>query len=254
MSQIIKPSLALVLLSCLMMLSLAACGDNNSRSHYEPDQGEHPDGWLPSDHAYAALEQLDTCRPCHGTVLSDPSGGISKVSCMNCHFGNETDVHPLEWGAHDYARHDEWVRQNGNESCANAFCHGTQFEGVPASGPSCSKFDAAAGAQPGCHLGDETSVHPLDWFPASFTTREGILPTILPEHGDYVNANGGADCSLAVCHGSETQTVIQVGMGSTRITGTTPTTGLTGATEFTGTGAGEVVVRQAGRSCRACHF
>lgn len=242
------------MLWCLLVLPLAGCGDNNSNSHYEPDRGEHPAGWLPRDHAFAAIERLDSCRPCHGTNLSDLGGGISKVSCMACHLGNETDVHPLEWGAHDYARHDEWVRQNGDGSCAIALCHGAQYQGVPNSGPSCSKFEAADGAQPGCHLGDRTSVHPLDWFPPIFTTREGIVPTILPEHADYVIANGAADCSLAVCHGSGTETVIQVGIGSTRITGTTPTTGLTGATGLTGTGTGEVVVRQAGRSCSACHF
>lgn len=283
-----KPALALVMLWCLLSLSLAGCGDDNSSSHYEPERGEHPDGWLPAGHAVAAFGHLETCTPCHGTDLNDPRGGISKVPCLLCHQGNATDVHPTEWGAHDYARHGEWVRQRVVQSgiapseigagalgttltgqaraattgCATVYCHGTDYLGVANSGPSC--FDGQQGSvDSSCHMGSPFSAHPLDWFPARFTTRSGIVPTILPAHGPYVITYGAAECSIPICHGSGTATVIRVGAGSTRITGTTPTTpnvgftgfpGFTTATTETGTGPGEALVRNTGRTCAACHF
>ncbi len=289
-----KPVFAIVMLWCLLVLSLAGCGDNNAHSSYDPDRGAHPDDWLPARHAVAALGRLDDCRPCHGT---DFSGGISKVACTQCHLGNETDVHPLEWGAHDYAEHGDWIRQaliqtgrftaldlrpgvlgttllgaasEASARCATAECHGADYRGAANSGPSC--FDDQPGVtNSSCHIGNAFSVHPLDWFPPSASTRAGIVPTILPAHGSYVNTYGAAECSIPVCHGSGTgtagpTTVIRVGIGSTRITGTTPTTpnfaltgftgftGFTTATTATGTGPGEAVVRNTGRFCAACHF
>lgn len=278
MPSIKRPDLALVMLWCLLVLSLAGCGDTNEYSSYDPDRGAHPDDWLPARHAVAAFGHLDTCTPCHG---ADLSGGISNVACTRCHMGDETDVHPVEWGAHDYARHGQWVRERviasgvaradigtgalattlvaqartATASCANASCHGTDYLGVPNSGPSC--FDGQPGAvDSSCHMGSPFSVHPLTWLPPVLTTRAGIGSTILPAHGAYVNANGAAECSIPVCHGSGTATTIRVGVGSTRITGTTPTTPnfvTTGFTSFS-TATTEATVSNTGRLCAACHF
>lgn len=281
------------MLWCFLVLSLAGCGDNNNHSSYDPELGAHPEDWLPARHAVAAVGNLETCTPCHG---ADFGGGISKVPCTLCHLGNQTDVHPLEWGAHDYAEHGAWVRRSlfqtgmfssadftvgtlgttlqsqtaaATATCATTYCHGSDYRGVANSGPSC--FDDQPGSVgASCHMGSPFSAHPLDWFPARFTTRAGIVPTILPEHGDYVITYGAAECSIPACHGSiGATTVIKVGTGSTRITGTSPTTpnfaltGFTGFTAFTaartstGTaaaaGPGEAVVRNTGRLCAACH-
>lgn len=278
MPSITRPASALVALWCLLLLSLAGCGDDNSHSSYDPDRGQHPEGWLPRDHAVAALGHLDTCTPCHG---ADLNGGISKVACTSCHLGSPTDVHPLAWGAHDYAEHGNWIRQRVLQtggapaiittgalattlaaqtaqvtaSCATAVCHGTDYRGVANSGPSC--FDDQPGVVgSSCHIGNAFSVHPLNWYPPVFTVRAGISPTILPAHGPYVNTFGAAECSIPVCHGNGTATTIKVGIGSTRLTGTTPTTpnfGFTGFTGFT-TGATTVTVRNTGRQCSACHI
>lgn len=283
-----KPVPAIALLWCLLVLVAGGCGEGNRHSSYDPDRGAHPDDWLPARHAVAALGNLEDCTPCHGI---DFGGGISRVACNDCHMGGATDVHPLEWGAHDYALHDDWVRQTLTQTqgippadfrtgvlgttlasqatqatarCSNAWCHGADYRGVAGSGPSC--FDDQPGVVgSSCHIGTPFSVHPLDWFPPRLSTRAGIVPTILPEHGEYVNTYGGAECSIPVCHASGTstgvvtRTVIRVGIGSTRITGTTPTTpnfGFTGFDGFTSATAGttEAEVRNTGRLCTACHF
>lgn len=289
MSPITRPALSLVMLWCLLVLSLVGCGDTNNHSSYDPDRGQHPDDWLPARHAVAAFGHLEDCTPCHGTDLA---GGISRVACTQCHLGNALDVHPVEWGAHDYAEHGDWIRQalvrsggfaledlrigvlgttltgpatQATASCATVYCHGTDYRGVANSGPSC--FDDQPGTVgASCHIGNAFSVHPLDWYPPTPSTRVGIVPTILPDHGQYVNTYGSTECSIAVCHDSGTQTgaapttIIRVGAGSTRFTGTTPTTpnfGFTGFSGFTsataGTALGEAVVRNTGRFCSACH-
>lgn len=203
-----RPSLALVLLCWLLALTLAGCGDTNSKSDYEPERGEHPEGWLPSGHAQAAYGHISTCTPCHGTNLR---GGISQYSCAQCHavgtgapgggpIGSVTDVHPWGWGDFAYALHADYVRSRaqatggtGADECATQFCHGANLEGGEGgAGPSCSS----------CHLGGPLNAHPRDWD-RIFTSTPGVpVPTILPEHGDYVNANGPERCNIRECHGS----------------------------------------------------
>lgn len=192
MPQIIKIALAL---ACLVVLGgLGGCGDENSRSTYDPEQGNHPSGWLPSGHAGPARAHLDSCRDCHG---QDFSGGIAKVACTQCHLGGPLDIHPVAWstpGPHGplgYALHASFVQQNGAASCANAFCHGTDLAGVPGSGPSCSS----------CHMGGPFSVHPPEW------NNQITL------HGGYVLQNGTAACRNAVCHGPQLEGVFLSGPG-----------------------------------------
>ena len=281
MSPITRPAKVSVMFWCLLLLSLAGCGDANKRAAYDPDQGEHPDDWLPARHAVAAVGRLGDCTPCHGT---DFGGGIAKVACKDCHLGNETDVHPLEWGGSDYALHGQWIRdrvvalgvpaaalvpgalgttfepqaRQATAACANALCHGIDYRGARESGPSC--FDPQLGVvDASCHAGNAFSFHPLGWFPAALAPAPaGIVPTILPAHAGYVETYGAAQCSIPVCHGTGTPPTIKVGIGSTRITGTTPTTpnyqsfGYPGFTGFT-SGRTEVLVTNTGRLCLACH-
>jgi hypothetical protein len=196
MSQITKTSLALALamLVFLGVLSIAGCGDKNDQSHFDPDSGNHPADWLPAAHMAAAQAHLDTCTPCHGT---DFNGGISKVACTQCHLGDQTHVHPLDWDLHGdlaYALHGPYVDLHGAAACSNAFCHGTNLQGVAGSGPSCSS----------CHLGGPLSPHPLEWA------------NEINIHGGYVLANGTSGppnqgCRNVTCHGADLQGVFLSG-------------------------------------------
>ena len=108
-------------------------GPSCSSCHH---QGE---GWLPAVHAVRARAELAGCRVCHG---EDLAGGIVKFGCVGCHLGDQTTIHPLSWGSNIQAEHGAYVRLNGSEACANAYCHGADLRGVNESGPSCSTCHA----------------------------------------------------------------------------------------------------------------
>jgi hypothetical protein len=203
--------LALAMLSFLGFLSLAGCGDTNSKSNYDPDLGKHPAGWLPAGHAAAARADIDSCRACHG---QDFTGGISKVACTLCHLGqfftgaigtgpepglivSHFGVHPPEWTIHGdltYALHGPYVQQHGAAACANAFCHGTDLQGVPLSGPSCSS----------CHMGGPFSMHPIEW-----ANQINLHGGYVLQHGTFGPPNQG--CRNVTCHGAQLQGVLLSG-------------------------------------------
>lgn len=179
-------------LPALFMLVLAGCGDKNPQAVFSPvSGGAHVADWLPAGHMAAATANIDACTECHG---GDFAGGISKVSCTACHLGDQQNVHPLTWGDLAYARHPEYVSQNGTTACANVYCHGANLAGVTSSGPSCSS----------CHIGGQSAVHPWTAFNDFSTGR-------LPQHGQYVGTSGTASCRNTVCHGSGLQGVLVSG-------------------------------------------
>lgn len=66
-------------------------GDIDADSHKHIDgivQGSdspHPDGWNePAEHGYGFYDDPNSCKACHGDNLD---GGLSVVSCDNCHTG-----------------------------------------------------------------------------------------------------------------------------------------------------------------------
>jgi hypothetical protein len=217
MPQIMKSSLvlALLLLAFLGILTVAGCGDGNSQSHYDPDQGRHPADWLPSGHIQPALQHLDTCEDCHGSNVNGQftslsSGGISKVACSQCHVlahsaaGNPS-VHPLDWDNLVYVRHAAYVgwhgTNRGTTNCASTFCHGNNLEG--GGGPSCSS----------CHIGGPTQIHPWDISPNhSIDQQIDLAATPVPLHGQFVFTHGTTStCRNAVCHGAQLQGVLLSG-------------------------------------------
>ena len=215
MSQIRIPSLALGLLLALSLTVLSGCGDKNPRADLDSTSGKHPASWLPAGHSVAAKSHAEACTECHG---SDFSGGISNIACTQCHLGNAEAPHPIfwnytstkptAWGTYAYAFHGAYAIQKGTASCAVASCHGTALTGVANSGPSCTK----------CHLGGPTLVHPANWIVQ--LTKPGNpphaqVPTVLPDHGPYVIANGTAACLNTVCHGAQGQGVFLSGPACT---------------------------------------
>jgi len=115
---------------------MAGCGSStpNSNSPYDADSG-HPSNWLPAGHMVAAQEDQNACAECHG---SDFTGGISGVSCSNCHLGGAIAVHPTSWGngTQIALNHAPYVTANGATACSNINCHGADLNG--GAGPACS--------------------------------------------------------------------------------------------------------------------
>jgi hypothetical protein len=118
-----------------LFLSAFAVGCGSSSPTTATTNDHDAPGWLPAGHMQAALANQDSCTECHG---SDFSGGISGVSCSQCHLGGVDSVHPADWGSNILTLHGAYVNLNGTGSCANAYCHGTQLQGVDQSGPACS--------------------------------------------------------------------------------------------------------------------
>ena len=136
MPQIRTSSLALATVLSLLVMTLSGCGDINSQASLNPSTGKQVANWLPSGHNETAKANIESCTGCHG---QDLKGGISNVSCTQCHIGNAQSVHP-GWGTFAYAFHAGYVENSatGSTSCAVAGCHGTNLLGVANSGPSCA--------------------------------------------------------------------------------------------------------------------
>jgi hypothetical protein len=131
-------SIKSMIISGLLLISfLLMIGGCKSSTNGEPVFSEdgHPAGWLPAGHVEAAQSDPSICQECHGI---DYAGGISNVSCSQCHLGGYNDVHPVDWGTSVVLNHGPYVTANGADACANAFCHGTALTGVDQSGPSCT--------------------------------------------------------------------------------------------------------------------
>jgi len=166
---------------------LSGCGDKNSSANFVTDTGKHVSEWVPLGHKAAATADSEACKECHG---SDYAGGIARVSCNQCHLGGSTSVHPLEWGDFSYARHADYVTQNGTSACANVYCHGADLAGIINSGPSCTS----------CHMGGIYSYHPAEWTAAVSDH---------PSYGDL------SPCANIACHGAQLQGVPESGPACT---------------------------------------
>ncbi len=183
------------LLSAAFLFLLIGCGGGGGSSDFGTGAGApravsgiHPTDWLPSGHKAQAQANPNYCADCHGT---DFTGGTANIACTQCHLGNQASAHPTLWGNFAYALHGNYVKQNGNTSCANSNCHGSDLAGVQGSGPSCTK----------CHMGGINSYHPAAWL------NNIIL------HKDYVASNGSSACANAVCHGTSLNGVFLSGPG-----------------------------------------
>ena len=201
-----KGSLFLPIGLFLGLLLLGGCGSSsNSVTSVDPAAGGsvHPAGWLPEGHALTAETNLTPCTTCHG---ADLLGGITGVSCLECHIGTVTTVHPVTYSNYTWvpAGHSEYVgpngTTNGTTACSNIYCHAADLSGVANSGPSCTS----------CHLGGVFSVHP-----ATFNNF-----TWAPEgHAAYVGPNGTTNgttaCSNILCHAADLSGVADSGPSCT---------------------------------------
>jgi len=188
MSQIIKPSLALGLL--LSLVALSGCGDKSSQGTFDPATGKHvdPATWRISTHKIHAQANIAACTECHG---SDFTGGVSNVSCTQCHLGGPDSAHPLSWGRNtpgDTASiiigHKVTVNPT---TCTTSACHAT---GGAAQQKLCTS----------CHTFSPIMKHPDN---TDFDNNFDI--TNPASHGYHFRTLGGnkATCAAASCHGTD---------------------------------------------------
>jgi hypothetical protein len=172
-------------LAVLVLASLIGCGDPNANAPFDIDAQKHTGNWI-ANHAAASTTNIGSCAECHG---QDLAGGVSGISCTQCHMGGSYSVHPLDWGEPTALNHSAFVVSQGTNGCANANCHGASLLGGT-TGPSCSS----------CHLGGTMSIHPADW-----------AGTISTAHGAYVNTNTSNSCKNIYCHGANLEGVLNSG-------------------------------------------
>jgi predicted CxxxxCH...CXXCH cytochrome family protein len=143
MSQI-KRTPIFIIVGLIGLMMLAACGSSKpnkkTENAYNSEKGSHSADWLPQKHRSAAEADQNACKECHGEELN---GGISGVSCTQCHLGGAASVHPLDWQDNSAAprgllKHRWYSLQNGTASCANVSCHGADLKGVAPNGVGCS--------------------------------------------------------------------------------------------------------------------
>lgn len=164
------------LLVALALAIISGCGTANDDAPFDADAKKHAAGWT-ENHVAASQKNSTSCQECHG---SDLSGGISKISCAECHMGGSYSAHPLAWATPLALNHSGYVISSGASGCANVSCHGANLLGG-VTGPSCTS----------CHLGGTMAIHPADWA--------GVIST---KHGEYANANTTSSCANMYCHGT----------------------------------------------------
>ncbi|OGT97029.1 MAG: hypothetical protein A2X80_00500 [Geobacteraceae bacterium GWB2_52_12] len=195
MSQIIKSSLALVLL--LSLFALSGCGDKSSQVTFDPATDKHVDPatgksvdpaiWQISTHKSAALANIGNCAECHG---SDFTGGTSNVSCTQCHLGGPDSAHPLSWGKNTPGDTLSIIighkATTNPATCTTSTCHA-------AGGAAQQKLCTS------CHTFSSTSKHPAGTnFDADFNENSAA------SHIFHFKTLGGnkASCAAASCHGT----------------------------------------------------
>jgi hypothetical protein len=135
MSQIMTIGRLSLLLLIGFVISVG-CSTPNDKAPVQADTEKHAAGWLPVPHMTEAQTNIAGCMECHG---EDLLGGISKVSCVSCHLGGPTSVHPADWAdAAILTKHGPYVVANDTTSCRNIYCHGNSLQGVANSGPTCN--------------------------------------------------------------------------------------------------------------------
>lgn len=72
------------LLLLIALVACAGCGTANTGTNdFDPDAGTHLQGWVVAEHVPAARADSNSCTECHGEAFD---GGISGISCADCHL------------------------------------------------------------------------------------------------------------------------------------------------------------------------
>ncbi|MEN8135846.1 MAG: hypothetical protein ABFS18_09985 [Thermodesulfobacteriota bacterium] len=174
------------------LLVFAGCTSTPNEDAPLADEG-HPAGWL-TVHNQEAIDDVVSCKSCHG---ADYSGGSVGVSCFTCHLsGPPFTVHPASWGGDTVAGHQNFAAELSWTSCATSGCHGAGttslrggvFDGVE-TGPSC--FTSIVG----CHTTTANNGPPAPTTGPAIHTVNYATPA---DHGPVAKQN---QLYCRNCHG-----------------------------------------------------
>lgn len=101
---------------------------------FSETQQAHPATWV-NDHWASFIQSPDQCRTCHG---SDLNGGISNVTCFQCHHPNGPS-HLTGWANHlQHGRNGAQLAATDTSGFAYCSkCHGSNYNNPAAAIPSC---------------------------------------------------------------------------------------------------------------------
>jgi predicted CxxxxCH...CXXCH cytochrome family protein len=161
----------------IALMALAGCGTPNDKA-FDADAGKHLSDWVYAKHAAASQEDINSCMECHG---SDFAGGMSGVSCSQCHLNGSpltltecTSCHgkpPMGTTA---------PNRNGAHAVHNAFSGVTNV---------CDTCHTGAGTTTAKHFNGTTDI----LFLVSYNSSSGTAAR-----------NPDGTCSNVSCHGGQT--------------------------------------------------
>ncbi len=178
-------------------LSGGISGVSCTSCHLGSPTSVHPADWVPAYSMHGSY--VNTCptgtsacanQYCHGTALTGvPDSG---PSCTSCHMGGVTNIHPAGWLGDACSNHGTFVLSSpsGTSGCSNVYCHGTNLEGVPQSGPSCTKCHPTIPTASSC--GTCHGIPPDGLAPAG-----NAYPNLPGKHATHMALNG---VTCATCH------------------------------------------------------
>ena len=186
---------ARIAVACLLLIpALQGCGDVNPQAKALV----HTDEFKKTAHALTATKSsLTSCLSCHG---SDLQGGISAVSCTQCHLGSATSVHPrISAATNDYwaefapVLHGDYIKSRNNSAASCVVCHGANLQGS-GTATSCTSCHQTTITDPAL-MNVTAQRHP--WLP---NVADNIA------HGPYLRSKATynyTSCKTSGCHGPD---------------------------------------------------
>ena len=228
MSQITIPA-RMVTSICAVLLLVAGCGTPNDKVAFDADTQKHAPKWIYDGHAAAAQAQVASCRECHG---EDLLGGISGVSCSECHPSGPT---PMTGCISCHANPPA-----GTVAPDRAGAHATHYA-LPDSSIGCGLCHNGAGSGTASHGNENVDVV----FLSEYSAKSGTA---------MHNADG--TCSKVSCHGGQT-TPAWLSGGTIDVNSQCLSCHAYGTDEYNGFSSGQhnyhVNTRQWNGDCVKCH-
>jgi len=162
----------------IALMAFAGCGTSNDQASFDADAGKHASDWVYAKHAAASNVDINSCMECHG---SDLAGGLSGVSCGQCHLNGS----PLT--------------MTGCTSCHGKPPTGTVAPNRSLSHPAHNALPNVSNVCDSCHSGAGTST--VNHYNGAVDVM--FLSVYNAKSGAAVR-NADGTCSKVSCHGGQT--------------------------------------------------